>query len=140
MRANNFFMMFAGGMFMVTAGGLFAQESSARFFRILATNQITITNFTDGVMTWEGQSAGAAVTVEVSEDLTDPDGWRRYTEIPGDDLRGSLKVFDRNTPDGMVLIPAGSFSMGDSFIEGHIDEDPVHSVYVSAFYMSRTEV
>ncbi len=38
-------------------------------------------------------------------------------------------------PEGMVLIPAGSFSMGDSFAEGHTDESPAHTVTVSAFYM-----
>ena len=44
-------------------------------------------------------------------------------------------------PEGMVLIPAGSFEMGDSFSEGdHDDERPVHAVTVSAFYMDRYEV
>jgi formylglycine-generating enzyme required for sulfatase activity len=41
---------------------------------------------------------------------------------------------------GMVLIPAGSFRMGDSFGEGSSDERPVHTVYVSAFTMDRYEV
>jgi formylglycine-generating enzyme required for sulfatase activity len=41
----------------------------------------------------------------------------------------------------MVLIPAGSFSMGDAFDpEGADDELPVHTVSVSAFYMDETEV
>ena len=43
-------------------------------------------------------------------------------------------------PEGMVLIPAGSFQMGDSFGEGWEDERPVHEVYVSAFYMDTHEV
>jgi len=47
---------------------------------------------------------------------------------------------DSTAPSGMVLIPAGSFSMGDSFSEGSSDERPVHTVYVSAFYMDRCEV
>jgi formylglycine-generating enzyme required for sulfatase activity len=34
----------------------------------------------------------------------------------------------------MVLIPAGSFQMGDT-LDGETDALPVHSVYVSAFYM-----
>ncbi|MBM3882116.1 MAG: hypothetical protein FJ387_20745, partial [Verrucomicrobia bacterium] len=41
---------------------------------------------------------------------------------------------------GMAFIPAGSFQMGDTFNEGTSDERPVHTVYVSAFYMDRTEV
>jgi formylglycine-generating enzyme required for sulfatase activity len=40
----------------------------------------------------------------------------------------------------MVLIPAGSFKMGDSFGEGSSDEQPVHTVTVSAFFMDRYEV
>jgi sulfatase modifying factor 1 len=40
----------------------------------------------------------------------------------------------------MVLIPAGSFTMGDTFGEGWSDELPLHTVYVSAFYMDRYEV
>ena len=46
-------------------------------------------------------------------------------------------------PPGMVLIPAGSFSMGNALSatgDGNSDELPVHTVYVSAFYMDRTEV
>ncbi len=43
-------------------------------------------------------------------------------------------------PAGMALIPAGSFEMGDSFSEGWSAELPVHSVYVSGFYMDKYEV
>ena len=40
----------------------------------------------------------------------------------------------------LALVPAGSFSMGDSFGEGESDERPVRQVTVSAFYMGKTEV
>jgi formylglycine-generating enzyme required for sulfatase activity len=43
-------------------------------------------------------------------------------------------------PAGMVLIPVGSFMMGDSFGEGQDRELPVHNVYVSAFYMDQYPV
>jgi formylglycine-generating enzyme required for sulfatase activity len=39
-----------------------------------------------------------------------------------------------------VYIPAGSFSMGDTFSEGDSGEQPVHTVNVSAFYMDKYEV
>ena len=42
--------------------------------------------------------------------------------------------------DGMVLIPAGEFDMGSNDPEAKGDEQPVHRVYVDAFYMDRTEV
>ncbi len=38
-------------------------------------------------------------------------------------------------PGGMALIPAGSFTMGDCMGDGNSYELPLHSVYVSAFYM-----
>jgi len=40
----------------------------------------------------------------------------------------------------MVLIPAGSFQMGDHFNEGKDNEWPVHKVELNAFYMDVTEV
>lgn len=43
-------------------------------------------------------------------------------------------------PSGMAFIPAGTFQMGDTFGEGDSDEFPVHSVYVSGFYMDKHEV
>lgn len=43
-------------------------------------------------------------------------------------------------PEGMVLIPRGSFQMGDSLGDGYSDERPVHAVTVSAFYMDQYEV
>ncbi|MFZ5519490.1 MAG: SUMF1/EgtB/PvdO family nonheme iron enzyme [Candidatus Zhuqueibacterota bacterium] len=39
-----------------------------------------------------------------------------------------------------VFVPGGTFDMGDTFGEGNSDELPVHSVTVSDFYMSKTEV
>ena len=41
-------------------------------------------------------------------------------------------------PSGMALIPAGNFTMGDNQ-DGESDA-PVHTVYVSAFYMDQTDV
>jgi formylglycine-generating enzyme required for sulfatase activity len=49
-------------------------------------------------------------------------------------------VQSNNVPSSMVLIPAGSFDMGDTFNEGWDDERTVHSVFVSAFYMDKYEV
>src|SRR5579859_3388695 len=44
------------------------------------------------------------------------------------------------TPANMVLIPAGTFQMGDSFYEGAVYELPIHTVDVSGFYMDKYEV
>ena len=43
-------------------------------------------------------------------------------------------------PSNMVLIPAGSFQMGDNHGDGHDDELPVHEVYINAFHIDQYEV
>ena len=41
---------------------------------------------------------------------------------------------------GMVLVPTGEFEMGDSFDEGFDEELPVHTVYLSPYYIDTYEV
>src|SRR6516225_6263044 len=41
-------------------------------------------------------------------------------------------------PPGMVLIPAGEFTMGS--YDGAEDEQPVHHVWLNAFYLDTREV
>jgi formylglycine-generating enzyme required for sulfatase activity len=43
-------------------------------------------------------------------------------------------------PEGFVLIPASSFTIGDPFTDGGSNEKPQHSVSVSAFEIEKTEV
>ena len=43
-------------------------------------------------------------------------------------------------PTNMVYIPAGRFDMGDSFSEGNPREQPVHSVYLSGYWIDQYEV
>ena len=43
-------------------------------------------------------------------------------------------------PMGMVLIPAGEFQMGSDDRDADADEQPVHTVYVDAFFMDVQEV
>jgi formylglycine-generating enzyme required for sulfatase activity len=60
-----------------------------------------------------------------------------YVRVPASNAVTVQRIFDRNPPSGMVLIPAGSFTMGNCMdpAEGDSDELPLHTVYVSAFYM-----
>ena len=53
-----------------------------------------------------------------------------------------LTVYPVNVPSGMALIPAGSFTMGNCMnsSEGYSYELPLHTVYVSAFYMDKYDV
>jgi len=43
-------------------------------------------------------------------------------------------------PDDMVLVPGGTFEMGDNLGDGHSDELPVHTVTVDSFYMGKCEI
>ena len=45
-------------------------------------------------------------------------------------------------PDGrtMVLIPTGEFQMGSNDPESRVNEQPIHTVYIDAFYMDTHEV
>ena len=42
--------------------------------------------------------------------------------------------------DGMVLIPAGNFQMGSEEFIAFNNEDPIHTVYLDAFYMDKYPV
>ena len=68
--------------------------------------------------------------------------------VPGDKTDGEPgKMPDVNgegggvdVPEGMVLIPAGEFRMGDNDAEGRENAKPVHTVHVDAFYIDAHEV
>jgi len=54
---------------------------------------------------------------------------------------GSARRNNNNPGDGaFVLVPAGTFLMGDNFGEEAEDELPVHAVYLDAYYIGRFEV
>jgi sulfatase modifying factor 1 len=43
-------------------------------------------------------------------------------------------------PEGMVLVPAGIYTMGGRSSQAYVDEFPKHEVSISAFYMDQNEV
>ncbi len=49
------------------------------------------------------------------------------------------QVFDPIPASDMVLIPAGTFTMGDC-LDGYSSAVPLHNVYVSAFYIDKHEL
>ncbi len=49
-------------------------------------------------------------------------------------------VMNSKSPDGMVLIPGGEFTMGGKSDQAYEDEFPRHGVKLSPFYMDITEV
>ena len=65
----------------------------------------------------------------------------RSDEPPPDKPPIVILPLDKPTvPEGMVLIPAGSFEMGNADEAAYAAERPVHTVYLDAFYMDAYEV
>ena len=114
---------------------------------------IVINSFSqNGVLVCSGLQTGTVATVQWASSLSGPwqTNWARLTGVAVSNngtLTVSVPMFYRvlgvaatNPPSGMALIPAGSFTMGDTFNEGANIELPLHTVYVSAFQMDRTDV
>jgi formylglycine-generating enzyme required for sulfatase activity len=96
-----------------------------------ASYTVPATSFTGAV--------GAGIAPGLSQKIT----WNAGQDWPTNfsaNVRVSITADDANAPSGMALIPAGSFTMGDTFGEGYSDELPLQSVYVSAFYMDEYDV
>ena len=55
-------------------------------------------------------------------------------------VTAETEIVSKSDGTTMLLIPTGTFEMGDSFGEGLPHELPVHTVTVNAFYMDVTEV
>lgn len=121
-----------GGLWAAQVAPAFAQ--AARFFRIAGPVPTTITRVTtDGTVTWTNQPTNATFTVQTTMVLSGASNWVDWVQVPATNTVTVHRISDLNPPTGMVLIPAGSFEMGDTFGEGHSNERPVHTVYVSAF-------
>lgn len=95
-------------------------------------------------------AVGSNYLVQCVTDLAQSNNWQTLTNfaLPGSpylwvDTSGAathhryyrVVAPSPYVPAGMVLIPAGAFVMGDTFGEGWSDELPLHTNYVSAFYM-----
>lgn len=117
---------------------IFAAE--ARFFRLASPAPSAITTLArDGTISWTNAQTIGSCTIQTSTNQFS--GWIDYVQIPVTGVVMRARLFDPTAPAGMTLIPAGSFTMGDPFLE--LDGGtaiPVHSLYVSAFYMDRHEV
>jgi len=104
------------------------------------------------VLVCSNLAPGSVAAVEWASSVTGPwtNTWAGLEAVTVDTnglIQVSVPMFYRvrgipAPPPGMVLIPAGSFTMGNCMDpgEGYPDELPLHPVYVSAFYMDRYAV
>ena len=127
-------LAFLAGVNQVCGQGL-------RFFRIAGPAATKITEFrADGTMIWTNSLSGTNYTVQTLSSLPSGTCWVDYVQLPVTNGINTNQIIDPNPPAGMALIPAGLFQMGD-ITDTNIDGDaPVHSVFVSAFYIDLTDV
>ncbi|HSV27678.1 MAG TPA: formylglycine-generating enzyme family protein [Sedimentisphaerales bacterium] len=106
---------------------------------------ITAQVSSDGGSMWTNTLSAGALSGALAN--VSPEGctitWASKADLPGvsgSNNRSQATANDRRPPADMVLIPGGTFQMGDSFNEGGDDERPVHTVTLSPFYMGRYEI
>jgi formylglycine-generating enzyme len=77
---------------------------------------------------------------QAAERAKSPAAYQNYKAIycPGGRYCADVEEHLRARPDGMILIPGGSFQMGSD--DGESNEKPVHSVAVGDFYLGKYEV
>jgi len=128
-------------MALLTASAGVGQQESI-FFRIRSPTKTTITAFgANGTLVWTSVATeGITCTVQRAVSLVGPDNWVDYVQHAATNTVMALRLFDPVPPTGMTLVPAGSFQMGDTLDDGGEGELPVHTVFLKAFYLDKTEV
>ena len=113
----------------------------AAFFRITAPVPTQITGFgTNGFISWTNAPTNTTFTIQIARSLIGPSNWLDYVQVPATNAPTSEQIIDFHPPTGMALIPAGSFTMGDSLDTNNAAALPLHTVYISTFHMDKYAV
>jgi formylglycine-generating enzyme required for sulfatase activity len=127
-------------MLVLLVGINYATAQETRFFRISGPAATKILAMqTDGTLIWSNSLAGTNYIFQTVASLPGGTNWVDYVQLPVSSGVNTNRLIDYHPPAGMALIPAGSFTMGDS-LDGEAYALPLHTVYVSAFYMDRYDV
>ena len=103
-----------------------------------ATILLTFDDTPTGVNVNVGQATVAGDTVTISGPFRT--GNLNLVVTWDDGRQPFTYTVDVETPEGMVLIPAGQFQMGSNDDEAGNNEQPVHTVHIDAFFMDEHEV
>ena len=108
------------GLFVLLAAAAGFGQQAAGYFRIVSTTGAVITAFSaDGSLVWtNAASVGVTCTVQRATTIAGPSNWVDYVQHEATNATMALRVHDANPPSGMMLIPAGSFQMGDNLGDG----------------------
>lgn len=130
-------------LFLCAVASGFGQTNRTAFFRISSPSNALISSLDPvaGTITWSNGESGVTNQLQRAWILGGTSNWVDFVQLVSTGAVTSETIIDFSVPDGMAFIPGGSFSMGDSMGDGFPEEEqPVHSVYVSGFYMGKTEV
>ena len=118
-----------------------ACAQSSQFFRISGPAQTTIVAFNaDGTLVWSNAQPGATYTVQTATSLVGESNWVDYVQFPITNAVNTNLIISFNPPAGMTLIPAGSFTIGNSVGDLDITDAIPTNVYVSGFFMDKSPV
>jgi formylglycine-generating enzyme required for sulfatase activity len=110
-----------------------AIPQTAQFFRIVGPAPTTISALQrDGTLVWTGAAPGT-YEVQAATSLVGGGNWVDYVQLPITNNANTNLIVSFNPPPGLALIPAGSFTMGDS-LSGDGDAIPTN-IYVSGIYL-----
>jgi sulfatase modifying factor 1 len=113
-----------------------ATAQSSQFFRISGPSATTIAAFNpDGMLIWSNTLAGTNYTVQTVSSLPGGTNWADYVRLPVTSNVNTNLILSFNPPAGMVLIPAGIFTIGNSIGDSDILDAIPTNVMVSGFYM-----
>ncbi len=131
-----------GVLFLCVVASGVGQTNQSAFFRISSPSNAVISGFDPvaGTLSCSNAVAGTTNQLQRTYDLAGTSNWVDFVQLASNTSVITETIIDLDPPEGMAFIPGGIFQMGDTFREGGFDEHPVHSVYVSGFYMDKYEV
>ena len=125
------------GLTMATAGVARAEDEF--FLRFVSTTGSLVTEVRpNGEAVFSNAADSVSGRFQRATDLA-VSNWMDYVQYAESGATATQRLFDPNPPEGMAYVPGGIFQMGDTFGEGGWNT-PVHTLYVSEFYMDKTEV
>ena len=111
-----------------------AAAQTVRFVRISGPAATTIMALrSDGTLVWSNALAGTNYTVQTISTPPGGTNWVDYVQLRVTNAVNTNLLFAFNPPVGMMLIPAGFFTMGDTQ-DGESDAAPTNTT-VLGFYM-----